>query len=253
MKPLPQESRALEADDAGRLCRYAEPVDTAYRTVWHLQQEMVAARNDGRLDTDLLLLLEHPPVFTIGRRGGLENLTVSEAFLKQKGIEVVHIERGGDITYHGPGQIVGYPIIKLRNSRLSVVDYVGKLERLMIRTAAEFGVQAQVDPRNRGAWVGNSKLGSIGIAVRRGVSFHGFALNVNTELEPFGWVNPCGLQGVGITSLAAINGQVLPMQAVRTAVCKFFRETLNFQLEAVTMRQLRRYLGPRSVAEKDAE
>ncbi len=216
-------------------CRYAEPQDSAYRTVWHLQQEMVAARHDGRLDSDVLLLLEHPPVFTLGRRGGLDNLTVPESFLRQKQIEVVHIERGGDITYHGPGQLVGYPIIDLRRRRLSVVAYVGKLEEVMIRTAADFGVNAQVDDRNRGAWVGDRKLGSIGIAVRRGISFHGFALNVNTDLTPFGWVNPCGLQGVGITSLAEEKGRILPMAEVRLAACKNFEETLHFQLETVSM------------------
>ena len=253
MKPLLQENPVSKADHTVRRCRHVELGLTAYRTVWNLQQEIVAARNDGRLDTDILLLLEHPPVFTIGRRGGLDNLTVAETFLKQKGIEVVHIERGGDITYHGPGQLVGYPIVKLHNSKLSVVDYVGKLESIMIRTAAAFGVRANVDHRNRGVWVGDSKLGSIGIAVRRGISFHGFALNVNTDLEPFGWVNPCGLQGIGVTSLANESGRTLPMADVRAAVCRFFEETLNFKLETATITELQPCLGPRSTTEKEAK
>ena len=185
-----------------------------------------------------------PRCLPSGRRGGLDNLTVPESFLRQKQIEVVHIERGGDITYHGPGQLVGYPIIDLRRRRLSVVAYVGKLEEIMIRTAADFGVNAQVDDRNRGAWVGDRKLGSIGIAVRRGISFHGFALNVNTDLSPFGWVNPCGLQGVGVTSLAEETGRILPMTEVRRTVCQYFEEMLHFQLEAVSLEDVKQRLKP---------
>lgn len=226
-----------------RRCRYIELQNTEYREAWDLQQEIVAARNDGRLDTDMLLLLEHPRVFTMGRRGGLGNLTVPEAFLRHKGIEVVQIERGGDITYHGPGQMVGYPIINLRDRKLSVVDFVSKLEEIMIRTAAHFGVNAKTDERNRGVWVGDCKLGSIGIAVRRGVTFHGFALNVNTDLSPFGWVNPCGLEGVGVTSLANESKALIPMVDVRSAIREFFGEALNFRLEVVTMGQLHKLMG----------
>lgn len=235
-----------------RRCGYVEPRNTAYREVWDLQQEIVAARNDARLDSDMLLLLEHPSVFTMGRRGGLGNLTVPETFLRQKGIDVVQIERGGDITYHGPGQMVGYPIIDLRRHNLSVVDFVAKLEAIMIRTAGAFGVKAGLDSRNRGVWVGNCKLGSIGIAVRRGITFHGFALNVNTDLTPFGWVNPCGLEGVGVTSLAGEKGAPLPMRDVRSAACRFFEETLNFRLETVTMARLYQLLGRDTNAEKEA-
>jgi lipoate-protein ligase B len=231
-------------------CRYVEPRETAYRHIWDLQQSLVTARHSGWLDSDLLLLLEHPPVFTMGRRGGRDNLCVSEAFLQQKGIEVVNIERGGDITYHGPGQLVGYPIIKLRNRGISVVDYVGKLEEIMIRTAGDFGVPAQVDDRNRGVWVGDCKLGSIGIAVRRGIAFHGFALNVNTDLKPFNWVNPCGLEGVGVTSLASETGQSLPMDRVRAAVCKYFEGILNFQMEPATLVQVQQIIDEKDSGRK---
>lgn len=234
-----------------RRCRYIELRNTEYRQAWDLQQDIVAARNDGRLDTDILLLLEHPRVFTMGRRGGLGNLTVPDAFLQQKGIEVVQIERGGDITYHGPGQMVGYPIVNLRDRKLSVVDFVAKLEEVMIRTAAQFGVKAQTDQRNRGVWVGDCKLGSIGIAVRRGVTFHGFSLNVNTDLTPFGWINPCGLEGVGVTSLANEKRELLPMREVRSAACNFFEEALNFQLETVTMGQLHKLMQINAISKKD--
>ncbi len=120
-----------------------------YAEAWELQLELVAARKDGRLERDVVLLLEHPPVFTLGRRGGLENLTVSQAFLEKSGFPVFHAERGGNITFHGPGQLVGYPIINLQGSRLSVTDYVEKLEEVMIGTAADFGVQAKRNPMNR--------------------------------------------------------------------------------------------------------
>lgn len=161
-------------------------------------------------------------MFTLGRRGGKENLVVTETFLARHHIPIVHVERGGNITYHGPGQLVGYLVVQLRKSKLSVVDFVSGLETLMMRTAADFGVQAQRDDRNRGIWVGNNKLGSIGIHVRRGVSFHGFALNVNLDLTPFSWINPCGLSAVGVTSICqeqtdaeqTISVEVVQKQAV---------------------------------------
>jgi lipoyl(octanoyl) transferase len=174
-----------------------------YPEAWDLQLRLVAARAQGRLAADVLLFLEHPPVFTLGRRGGRENLLVSEAWLARSGISVVQIERGGNITYHGPGQLVVYPIVHLPAAGLGVVDLVDRLEEVMIRTCAGWGVPAGRNALNRGAWVGMKKIGSIGIAVRRGVSFHGLALNVDLDLKPFGWIQPCGLEGVGVTSIQA--------------------------------------------------
>ena len=178
-----------------------------YPEAWDLQLRLVAARSQGRMPADVLLFLEHPPVFTLGRRGGRENLLVSEAWLDRSGIAVVQIERGGNITYHGPGQLVVYPIVHLPGAGLGVVDLVDRLEEVMIRTCAGWGVPAGRNPLNRGAWVGMKKIGSIGIAVRRGVSFHGLALNVNLDLKPFGWIQPCGLEGVGVTSIQAEAGK----------------------------------------------
>lgn len=201
-----------------RKCLYTELGSVDYEEARELQTRLVAARKEGRIRTDVFLCLEHPPVFTLGRRGGLENLMVSEDFLRKSGIPIVHIERGGNITFHGPGQLIGYPIINLHAAKLSVVGYVEKLEEVMIRTAADFGIEAERNPLNRGVWVGNNKLGSIGIAIRRGISFHGFAFNVNLSLEPFGWINPCGLQGVGVTSLAReLSGKVSMKQARKAA------------------------------------
>jgi len=172
-----------------------------YEKAHELQLRLVAARAAGAIPSDIFLLTEHAPVFTLGRRGGRENLIVSELLLSEAQIPVIHVERGGDITFHGPGQLVGYPILDLRAAKLTVTGYVQRLEEVMIRTAACFGVHATRNPLNHGIWVGGRKLGSLGIAIRRGITFHGFALNVNVALEPFGWINPCGLQGVEMTSL----------------------------------------------------
>jgi lipoate-protein ligase B len=196
-----------------------------YADAWRLQVELVAARHAAVVDTDIMLLLEHPPVFTLGRRGGRENLTVSESFLEKSGIPIFHIERGGNITFHGPGQLIGYGIVDLHAAKLTVTDYVTGLEEIMIRTAGHWGVIAERNPINRGVWVGNTKLGSIGIAVRRGITFHGFALNVNTRLEPFSWINPCGLKGIGVTSMERELTQALPITEVR--------EVLKHSIETV--------------------
>jgi len=172
-----------------------------YTPILHLQHRLVTARHNGTLETDVILILEHTPVFTLGHNGGRENLKVSGEFLRKREIPIIKAERGGNITYHGPGQVIAYPIINLRAMQLRLPAYVTSLEEAMIRTAADYGIQAGQSPRNHGVWVGDKKLGSIGIAVRHGITFHGLALNVNLPLEPFSWISPCGLTGIGMTSL----------------------------------------------------
>jgi lipoate-protein ligase B len=195
--------------------RVFEPGLLEYGEALRLQHRFVAARKTGALACDLLILLEHPPVFTLGRRGGRENLIVPPDFLANAGIQVVQAERGGNITYHGPGQLVAYLVLDLEAAKMGVKDFVHFLEEVMIRTAAEWGVAAERNPVNRGIWVGNSKMGSIGIAIRRGITYHGLAFNVDVSLEPFGWINPCGLPGVGVTSLKLASGRSLSMPSVR--------------------------------------
>lgn len=191
---------------------------TDYAEAQRLQSRCVAAKHDGRLKHDLMFLLEHPAVFTLGRNGGRENLKVSDTFLAQAGVKLLTSERGGNITFHGPGQIVGYPVIDLFRARLAVKDYVAALEDVMIAVAREWGIDAERDSRNPGVWVGGAKAGSIGLCLRRGVTFHGFALNVNNDLTPFEWVHACGLAGVAMTSLQKARGQAIPMEAVRKTV-----------------------------------
>lgn len=186
-----------------------------YTKVHALQVALAAARYRGELDQDLFLCVEHPAVFTLGRHASRGHLGVSEAFLAERGIEVVEIERGGEITFHGPGQLVLYPILSLKQRHLRVGDYVCLLEELMLRLAADCGVVASRDPRNHGIWVGNNKLGSIGIAIRHGVAFHGLAINVAPDLSPFSWINPCGLTGVGMTSLLGEGATDCSMERVK--------------------------------------
>jgi len=203
---------------------------TEYRDAWALQTGLVAARAENRLDRDVVLMLEHPPVFTLGRRGGKTNLTVPEEMLAAKGIPVVQVERGGDITFHGPGQLVLYPIVHLASARLGVADYVGMLESVIIEVAADWGIRAGRNPLNRGVWVGNRKIASIGIAVRRGVSFHGVALNVNLSLDPFDWIHPCGLKGIGMTSMEKELGYRISLDGVRTSAQQHMKNIFGIEL-----------------------
>lgn len=221
-----------------------------YREAWDLQSHLVAARKERVLDRDLVLFTEHPPVFTLGSNGGLNNLTVPEGFLKKAGIPVIRVERGGDITFHGPGQLVVYPIIDLRAARLPVTHYVEKLEEVMIRTAGDWGVEAERNAANRGVWVGNNKLGSVGIAIRHGISFHGLAFNVNISLEPFGWMNPCGLKGVGITSMEQELSDKVSMSRVRGAMRGHIETVFGAKLVMTSLSELQKSNLPERISHR---
>lgn len=215
---------------------------TEYREARDLQLAAVAARITGRLPADLVIMLEHPPVYTLGRRGGLDNLAVDESFLETKGIRVEPIERGGDITYHGPGQLVVYPIVNLNANRIKVVDYVCSLEEAMVRTVARWGITASGDAVNRGAWIGRRKLGSIGITVRRGVAFHGLALNVNTDLTPFEWINPCGIKDCEMTSMARECGRTISMVSARKCMQQQLADILRMDFKPIDLETLKHHL-----------
>jgi lipoate-protein ligase B len=201
-----------------------------YREAWQLQGNLLRARKARVLQKDIVLFLEHPPVFTLGRRGGRECMLVSEEFLEKSGIQVIQVERGGNITYHGPGQLIVYPIVDLQAARIKVVDFVNDLEEVMLRTAAHWGVAAERNPVNRGIWAGPRKLGSIGIAVRRGISFHGLALNVQTDLTPFSWIQPCGLKDVGMTTMQQETAQQFSMRQVRAFLKTQFEAVFGIKL-----------------------
>ncbi|MFP4149776.1 MAG: lipoyl(octanoyl) transferase LipB [Nitriliruptoraceae bacterium] len=193
-----------------------------YREAWDLQRRLVADRQSDR-GRDTLLLLEHPPVYTLGRRADRANLLLDAAALAARGIEVVEVDRGGDITYHGPGQLVGYPVLRLAGTR-DVVDYVRALEEVLLRTLAALGVPARRVAGLTGVWVGEEKIAAIGVRVASGgVTSHGFALNVAPVLEDFTGIVPCGIADRGVCSLASL-GVTASMATVSGLVVAAFGE-----------------------------
>lgn len=209
---------ALDVVDWGR---------TAYRDAWQRQEELVAARNDGRAH-DTLVFTEHNPVFTMGvRRGAEQNLLWNEAELARRGIEIVTTNRGGDITYHGPGQIVGYPIVNLA-PRKDLHAYLRFLEDVMIASVARFGLTAGRNPGKTGIWIERRKIAAIGVAVKKWTTFHGFALNVNTDLVPFTGIIPCGLTAADgtVTSMHLELGRAVDIASVKQTLAAEFRARL---------------------------
>ncbi len=191
----------------------------AYRPAWELQDE-IADQRRGRRIGDRLLLVEHFPVYTIGRGGDASNMLASSERLHELGVELVRIDRGGDITYHGPGQLVAYPIVELRDP-LDLRRYVRILEAAVIDTAAAFGVAATHVEGLPGIWVaGERKLAAIGVRVKRGVTTHGLALNVNTDLKWFEEMIPCGIPNKRVTSLARELGTAVPMDSVEDELAR---------------------------------
>ena len=214
-----------------------------YNQAWKLQSAIVAARLSQSINRDIILFLEHPAVFTLGRRGGRDYLQVGEAFLERAGIPIIQAERGGYITYHGPGQLVVYPIIDLEARRLGVTEFVAALEEIMLLTVSSWGLQAQRNSTNAGIWMGRHKMGSIGIALRKGVSFHGLALNINVDLTPFSWIQPCGLAGVSMTSVKQELGKEIPMQTAEHELKKNFMTVLELDLDEISYDDLQQHLG----------
>lgn len=209
-----------------------------------MQQRVIAARKQNLIG-DTLLLLEHPPVLTLGRNAHRSNVLASDEFLQQRGIELHEINRGGDVTYHGPGQLVGYPIIDLRGDlpgkkgpHLGPVDYVRLLEEALIRTCGEFGVMTQRICKLTGVWtmaggsVPEKKIAAIGVHVSQGVTSHGFALNVTTDLRDFEWIVPCGITDRPVTSLEleARTDQPPTMEAVLNATARNFGRVFERQM-----------------------
>jgi lipoyl(octanoyl) transferase len=195
----------------------------SYADGLEMQRALVDERRADRVP-DLLLLLEHPPVITVGvkRDGGRANVVASPEFLASLGIEVHETGRGGDVTYHGPGQIVGYPILDLRPDRCDVHRYVRDLEQVMIDVCADYGVQAGRIAGLTGTWVNADKIGAIGVRISRWITSHGFALNVNTNLEHFRLIVPCGIRDHGVTSLQRLTGAPLALAAVEERVVQHF-------------------------------
>jgi lipoyl(octanoyl) transferase len=201
-----------------------------------LQGERVAARKAGAIP-DTLLLLEHPHVSTLGRNAKAENLLTSRAQLAGRGAQVFDIDRGGDVTYHGPGQLVGYPIFDLAQLRRDIAWYMRSLEEALIAVSGEYGIQAGRLAGAPGVWVGNDKLAAMGVHIARWVTSHGFAFNVNTDLRYFDWIVPCGLRGKGVTSLAKLLGRRVEMEEVAERVVRELGRV--FRMEMVASAEMR--------------
>ena len=212
-----------------RRCEIHRLHTVTYENGMKLQQKLVEMRQRGEID-DQLLLLEHPPVITLGRGGDETHLLATPPELTAHGVRFYETTRGGDITYHGPGQIVGYPILHLGEGNRDVRKYVTALEEVLIRTVAEYGITAaRVDGR-RGIWVGNDKIAAIGVRIARWVTSHGWALNVSTNLDHFRLITPCGLQGTGVTSIERETGRRVAVEEVRDVLAAKFADVFARQL-----------------------
>lgn len=215
------DSSSLQIHHLGRV-----PYTEAYALQQRLCDEQLAEQVP-----DTLLLLEHMPVITLGRAFQPEHLLTDEASLAKQGIELIRTDRGGSATYHGPGQLVAYAILDLQARRLDLHSYLRLLEETMLRTLADYGIAGSRDARNAGVWVNGAKIGCIGLHVRRWVTIHGCALNVEPDLRPFELMLPCGLEGVGATSMAQLLGHSVGVDEVRPRFAMHFAELLDAKTE----------------------
>jgi lipoyl(octanoyl) transferase len=212
--------RSLVVQKLGRI-RYADGLD--------LQAKRVAERQAGEIP-DTLLLLEHDPVFTLGRNARRDNVLFSEEALRRKGFDVFESGRGGDVTYHGPGQVVGYPILDLSPDRRDVHRYVRDLEEVMVRCCADYGIEAGRVEGLTGTWVGNEKIGAIGVRISRWVTSHGFALNAANDLSAFDLIVPCGIRDRGVTSLERLLGRPVGLDEVMDRLTVHFADVFGCEL-----------------------
>lgn len=203
-----------------------------FKPVWEFQekllQQKIKAKQSNLNETDFLIFVEHPPVFTLGKNGKEKNLLISEKLLEDKGIEFFHINRGGDITFHGPQQLVGYPVFDLDNYKTDLGWYLRSLEEVIILTIGEYGIKGERSPGETGVWLDSKIIGkerkicAMGIRCSRWVTMHGFALNVNVDLNYFNFITPCGIQNKQVTSIQKELGRYIPMNEVKEKIRKNF-------------------------------
>ncbi|MBI4282104.1 MAG: lipoyl(octanoyl) transferase LipB [Chloroflexi bacterium] len=193
---------------------------TDYLEAWELQKAIARRRENGSLP-DTLVLLEHPHTYTLGRRGKLSDVLVGEAALERMGVQVCQVDRGGEVTYHGPGQMVAYPIVDVRPLG-GPVAYVHTLEDIVIHTLMDLGVDAHREDGLVGVWVGHEKIAAIGVKISRGITTHGFALNVNPDLSYFQHIVPCGIRGMAVTSMERLLGAPVPLDEVALRLVHHF-------------------------------
>ncbi|MBM2826282.1 MAG: lipoate-protein ligase [Dehalococcoidia bacterium] len=208
-----------------------------YLEAWGLQQRLLKARQEERID-DVLLLLQHPHVYTLGRRARPEHVLIPQDELARRGVALYSVDRGGDVTYHGPGQIVGYPILNLRHRGLDVHRYIRGLEEALIGTMSDLGIEVHRDLRHTGVWVGEEKIAAIGVRVSRGVTMHGFALNVNTDLSYFDHIVPCGIEDRGVTSVASILGHHVELDLAEGLVAENMAQVYGGKMVEVDLAEV---------------
>ena len=218
------------ATTSNRQCLLLEMGLVEYGEAFRLQRAVADARDAGSIP-DVLILLQHSPVVTLGRRANRANIVADEDLLRREGVALHQSTRGGDVTYHGPGQIVGYPILKLRELRLGAAAYVHGLEAVLIDLLGGFGLEGRIDPHYIGVWVGDEKVAAIGIAISGGITMHGFALNVEPNLSHFRLINPCGITDRGVTSMARLLGRSVPLDEVRPRLVESFARTFDVEIE----------------------
>ncbi|MEM0120616.1 MAG: lipoyl(octanoyl) transferase LipB [Thermoprotei archaeon] len=194
-----------------------------YASSWQLQKKLVERKAAGLLQPDYVLLVEHPHVFTLGRKGNADNILVDD-------VPVYHVERGGDVTYHGPGQQVIYPIVDLTKVQLSVKGYLRSLEQIIIGALGEFGINARAIEGKTGVWVGEKKIASIGVAVDRWIAYHGAALNVNTDMSYFYKIRPCGMPSEVMTSMEKVLGHKVDLAEVKRSIIKSYTRAIGVTL-----------------------
>lgn len=202
-----------------------------YQEAFELQLELLNKRLENKIN-DSLVLVEHPPVLTIGTSGSRDNVVVSSDYLKKKGIDVFETNRGGDITYHGPGQLVGYPILNLKEHNQDLHWLLRSYEEVFIRVLKEYGINAQRIKGLTGVWVGNEKITAIGVGVRHWITYHGFAFNINPNLDHFSYIIPCGIKDKGVTSLKKLLGYEQNKEEVAEKVVKYFTEVFKMEVAA---------------------
>ena len=212
--------------------------DVPYEEAFALQKRLVTMRSQGTI-YDTLILLEHPPVFTVTRKATLKNILASPDELLDKGISLCQTNRGGDITYHGPGQIVGYPIMNLKDHGKDLHKYIRNIEEIIISLLMDYGIAAHRDKANPGVWIGDEKIAAIGIAVKSSwTTMHGFALNVNPDLKHYSLIVPCGLTNKGITSLSKLLGTTVSMEEVRGKLIHHYAEVFKLRTRKVSLEEL---------------
>ncbi len=208
-----------------------------YKEVWDLQKIIHQKRVEKEI-ADTLLLVEHNPVITMGKSGKQNNLLIPFKLLEEKGIAYYQIERGGDVTYHGLGQVVGYPIINIKEGLIGIRPFIERLENVIIATLVEFGIKGEKKEKMIGVWTETGKICSIGVAVKRWVSFHGFAFNVNTNLKHFDLIVPCGLKNVTMTSMQKILNKEISLDRVKKSIIKNFGVIFKKKLEERCLKEI---------------